>query len=116
MNTHGIEVVRTELAQWKMLLLYKWLLVKPGYELTQTDYNHEGDHLVQQRETYIIGFYLWYALEFIFKFLATWNWNRAYRSVSFEQEAYGFENCDNWLQLRQRCHWRHYIFTLNVEH
>lgn len=113
MNTHGIEVVRTPLAQWKMLLLYKWLLVKPGYELTQTDYNHEGIHLVQMRETLFVGFFLLYGLEFIFKLLATWSWQRAYRSVSFEQEAYAFEDMlpEN-LRFREQWYWTKFVFTL----
>ena len=36
-----------------------------------------------------------------------------WRSVTLEEGWYSFENCDNWLQLRQRYHWRHYIFTLH---
>jgi hypothetical protein len=50
--------------------------------------NHERIHLRQQIELLIIGFYLIYIIEFLVLFLRYRNWNKAYRSISFEQEAY----------------------------
>ena len=112
MSTFGIKVVRTWLARWYMMLVGKWLLVKPGYELTQKDYNHEGTHLTQERELAYVGFYLWYGVEFIIKLLCCFSWQRAYRSVGFEREAYGHEHDDNYLLSRPSYGWLRYVLTL----
>jgi len=59
---------------------------------------------------------LWYAVEFLVKLLCCcFNWNRAYKSVSFEQEAYKFETQDDWLENREPYYWLHYLFTLKVK-
>lgn len=59
-----------------------------------------------------IGFYLWYSIEFLIKLLITFNWKRAYYSISFEQEAY--ENERNLEYLNQRKHgvWLKKVFKL----
>lgn len=105
MMTHGIKVVRTSLAQWKMMLIGKWLLVKPGYAVSQDVYNHEGIHLAQERELAYVGFYLWYIVEFIVRFLMTWNCQRAYRSILFECEAYMYEHDMLYIGSRRRYAW-----------
>ena len=112
MTTHGITVIRTPLARWKMLLLWRWLLVRPGYGLSQQVYTHEGIHLCQMREMTAAGFYLWYAVEYAVKLVAAMSWERAYRSVSFEQEAYGNEGDVTWCDARPRRYWKQYVFRL----
>ena len=109
MNTYDIKVVRTRLAQRKMMLIGRWLLVKPSYKLTQQDFTHEGIHLAQQRELAYIGFYLWYTVEFIIKLMLTWKWQMAYLSVSFEQEAYENENNNEYISQRFSYQWFKYL-------
>jgi hypothetical protein len=53
--------------------------------------NHERIHLKQQLELLVIGFYLWYIIEFLVLYVKYKNWNKAYRTISFEQEAYSNE-------------------------
>ena len=53
--------------------------------------NHERIHLRQQLELLIVIFYIWYVVEFLIRLLYCGNWERAYRSVSFEREAYTYE-------------------------
>lgn len=53
--------------------------------------NHEFIHLEQQKELFVIPFYLIYVLEFCFHFLSIWNWDQAYRSISFEREAFAHQ-------------------------
>ena len=112
MRTHGIKVVRTRLAQHKMMLVGRWLFVKPGYTLTQQDYTHEAIHLAQQRELAYVGFYLWYAVEFLVKLRLARNWQRAYRSVSFEREAYAFEGWEHWLEIREGYYWMRFLWKI----
>ena len=53
--------------------------------------NHERIHLKQQIELLLLFFYLWYALEYIFRIIQYKNRYLAYRNISFEREAYANE-------------------------
>lgn len=66
--------------------------------------NHERIHLRQQAELLILLFFLWYGLEFLCRFLKHWNWQKAYRNISFEREAYANEA--NFSYLKHRGFWR----------
>ena len=62
--------------------------------------NHERIHLRQQLELLIIPFYIIYSLEFLIKYLKLKNWRLAYRSISFEREAYSNEQNLKFLKKR----------------
>jgi len=66
--------------------------------------NHEKIHLKQQLELLILPFYLWYILEFVFRFIQYRNWQTAYKNISFEKEAYLNEG--NLHYLNERRFWR----------
>lgn len=55
--------------------------------------NHEKIHLRQQLELLVIPFYVFYMIEFLFRLIQYKNWQKAYRNISFEREAY-FNECD----------------------
>jgi len=65
--------------------------------------NHERIHLKQQIELLWIFFFIWYAIEFLWHLVRLRNWNKAYRSISFEKEAY--QNEDNLYYLEDRKFW-----------
>ena len=65
--------------------------------------NHEKIHLRQQIELLVIPFYLFYVLEFLIRLVQYKNWNKAYRNISFEREAY--QNEFNLNYLTQRPFW-----------
>lgn len=73
--------------------------------------NHESIHWRQQLETLILFFYPLYLIEFILKFLYYWNFNKTYRNLSSEREAYHFDDDMSYLEARRRYHWLKYIFT-----
>lgn len=50
--------------------------------------NHERIHLRQQIELLLIGFYLWYFIEFLIRLAQKKNFTNAYYAISFEREAY----------------------------
>lgn len=98
-----------------MLLVFKYLVPKGYTAITiypfimlkhksQKDdmilINHEKIHLRQQLELLVIGFYLWYFIEFLLRFIKFKNWYRAYLNISFEREAYKNENDLNYLKSR----------------
>ncbi len=62
--------------------------------------NHESIHIEQQKELLIIGFYLWYVIEWIIRLFMKGN---AYQNISFEREAR--LNQDNSEYLSQRKHY-----------
>ena len=71
--------------------------------MSAVERNHEYIHTLQQREMLYVGFYVWYVVEFIWRYLACRNWMKAYRNISFEREAYQKQH-----DLTYRYHRRHY--------
>ena len=65
---------------------------------------HEKIHIRQQLELLVLFFYVWYCVEFIVKYAYYRNWNRAYRNISLEREAYANEK--DLYYLKQRSFWR----------
>lgn len=63
--------------------------------------NHERIHLQQQLELLILPFYLWYFIEFFFRYLKYKNFDLAYRNISFEREAYAQEKNVEYLKSRK---------------
>lgn len=80
-------------------------------EITKKEYNHERIHSYQILEMFIVGFYLWYALEYLLIRLFHRKQTDAYHDVSFEEEAYN--NDENLGYLTERrlfsYRWRKYI-------
>lgn len=73
-----------------------------GKELKQDKVllNHERIHLRQQLELLIIPFFIWYGIEFLVRYFKCRNWNTAYRTISFEKEAY--ENEKDLIYLNKK--------------
>lgn len=63
--------------------------------------NHEKIHGRQQLELFIIGFYIWYLLEYFIKQLYYLDHDKAYRNISFEREAYDQDQNLNYLKYRK---------------
>ena len=62
--------------------------------------NHEKIHIRQQIELLILPFFIWYVVEFILNLMVYKNTRLAYRNISFEREAYFFENDLKYLKKR----------------
>lgn len=62
--------------------------------------NHEKIHLKQQLELLVIPFYIFYVVEFLFRLIQYKNWQKAYRNISFEREAYTNEASLDYLSRR----------------
>ena len=73
-----------------------WPFIFCRSEMTEVDLNHENIHGRQQLELLLIGFYLIYLVEWIFK---------GYRRISFEVEAYDNENNLDYLKTRKKYAW-----------
>lgn len=97
--------------------LFGLILARKEYgAVSQRTITHESIHTAQMRELGYIGFYIIYLLEWLWHVLAAmaadgilskW-WLKAYKNISFEQEAYLFEDDDLWyLDVREHfAQWR----------
>ncbi len=63
--------------------------------------NHEKIHLKQQLELLLLPFFIWYAIEFLFRYIQFKNAHMAYKNISFEKEAYINESNLNYLNDRK---------------
>lgn len=79
-----------------------------GFYLTRDDswvdarvINHERIHDAQQRELLYVPFYILYVIEWLFRLAQYRNFKRAYRSVSFEREAYANDRDFKYLSRRR---------------
>lgn len=73
--------------------------------------NHEKIHLRQQAELLVVFFYLWYGIEFLLRWIQYKNRNVGYKNISFEREAYLYENEMEYLEHR-----KHYGFLKFINH
>lgn len=71
--------------------------------------NHEKIHLRQQLEMLLLPFYIWYGVEYLIRWIATGHRFLAYRTISFEREAYNHEYEYNYLKKRKPYSWFKYI-------
>ena len=102
------------------ITLFGYCIVREEYKETQPSkltINHESIHAAQAGD-FGIGFagyfifYLLYLLEWLFKIPASLFGYGAYRSISFEQEAFNNEHDLDYLETRKPFTWLKYIFKL----
>lgn len=66
--------------------------------------NHERIHLRQQTELLIVGFFVWYFLDYLMGLIKYGDHHSAYRNIIFEREAYSNEKDLDY--LKKRPFWR----------
>lgn len=93
---------------FKYVVVLIWLLCHR--DPNAVDYQHENIHLQQELELLFVGFYLWYAIEWIIRvFQYKFDMHMAYHNVSFEVEAYTWEKFENYLRVRNHYKWMEYL-------
>ncbi|WP_419870221.1 hypothetical protein [Chryseobacterium sp. CT-SW4] len=71
--------------------------------------NHEKIHLRQQLELLVVFFYIAYLAEYYYWLFRLKDHYKAYRSISFEREAYTKENDLRYLKKRKMwSFWKYY--------
>ena len=87
---------------YRAIALWPFIFVKHSdLKLDPILLNHERIHLKQQLECLIIPFYLIYLVEYVYYRFKRYGHHKAYRSISFEQEAYKNESNLNYLVKRK---------------
>lgn len=102
MKLNGIKIIVGWLPVSGIALFPFILFKKKDFSISPTLMNHERIHLQQQLELLILPFYVWYIIEYIYFRFAGKKHQEAYRSISFEKEAYQNENDMNYLNIRKR--------------
>lgn len=72
--------------------------------------SHEKIHFAQQREMLFLPFFVWYGVEYIVRLIINKNHMKAYKSISFEKEAYTFQKISNYAECRTPFSWLQYVF------
>ena len=91
--------------------------------LTKRTLNHESIHTEQMKEMLFIFFYIWYLIEWLIKIPCSWFYKQpnsqqkitkvAYRSISFEQEAFYNQYDYEYLEgKRKRYNWLKRVFKM----
>ena len=86
--------------------LFGVFFVHPNVHVNERLINHERIHTAQLLEMGIIGFYLWYVIEWMVRLMRRGN---AYRQISMEREAYENQRDLDYLAKRRHYAWRHYL-------
>lgn len=74
--------------------------------LSRKTKRHETIHFQQFLETLVIGFIVLYYAEFLVRWIIYgFDGKRAYRMISFEQEAYDYDDDPEYLSKRRRYAW-----------
>lgn len=97
---------------YKAMTLWPFIFVRKGMVMTDADLNHEQIHGKQQKELILVLFYLWYVVEYVIKLIVTGSHKKAYRGISFEQEAYRFEGDLDYKRRRMRYYWMRFVLTV----
>lgn len=87
---------------YKCVNLFGVLFVREGCTMTATDYNHEAIHTAQMKELLYVPFYLLYVLEWLWHLICLRDTKEAYRTISFEREAYAHEDDAGYLKTRKK--------------
>ena len=101
------------MALFPFIVLRERLKNPEGYEIesTKRTINHETIHFQQALELFVIPFYIFYIIEYGIKILIyRGNMTKAYKSISFEREAFTNDDNLNYLPTRKRYNWIKLIF------
>ncbi len=86
------------------------ILREASYKQDEVLLHHERIHLKQQQELLLLGFYIWYFLEWLFRTLWYFDSYRAYQNISFEREAYANEENLSYIKTRKAYSFLQYLF------
>ena len=95
---------------YKALTMWPLLFVRKGARFGEVDERHEKIHGKQQKEMLLVLFPLWYALEYLVRLCIYRSHRKAYKTISLEQEAYGYQEDIYYLSRRRHYAWVRYIF------
>ncbi len=85
-----------------------WPFIISKEEMSEDVLRHETIHIAQQKELFVLLFYLLYGWDYLKGMIKYKNKQKAYFQIRFEQEAYEFMYNEDYLKNRPKYNWRHY--------
>nr|DAX04788.1 MAG TPA: hypothetical protein [Bacteriophage sp.] len=100
-----MKVIRNRLIPFKgfkCINLFGVLFVRSDSVMSDLDFNHEAIHTSQMKELLYFPFYLLYVSEWLYRLFKTrGNFKEAYRTITFECEAYSNQNNFEYIKIRK---------------
>lgn len=90
---------------YEAMAIWPFFFIRKGCQIDAKDMRHEYIHAEQQKEMLLIGFYVWYGVEWLIRLIIYRNKKEAYYNISLEQEAYGEQNNKDYLEERKHYSW-----------
>jgi len=78
-------------------------------EMSDVTIRHEIIHIEQQRELFVIFFYILYVWYWLRGKVSGMTNDEAYMNIPFEKEAYQKMHDENYLETRENHAWKNYI-------
>ena len=89
------------------ITLYPFIITKN--EMSKVTLNHERIHLVQQKELWLLGFYILYILYWLKRKMSGMTSREAYANIPFEKEAYMMQEDLIYTGYRKPFSWKNFI-------
>ena len=83
----------------RAITLFPFIIIKD--EGDEIIINHESIHIQQQKELLVVGFYIWYLLDYLYLLIRYRDGRSAYYGNIFEKEAYDNEGDPDYLSKRK---------------
>ena len=77
-------------------------------KMSEDTLRHETIHIAQQKELFVLFFYILYGWDYLRGYLKYGDKQKAYFQIRFEQEAYEHMYDEEYLKKRKRFAWRKY--------
>ena len=91
------------------ITLFPFIIINPEYD-NEITINHESIHIEQQRELWVILFYILYVFYWIKNKINRMNNFDAYMNIPFEKEAYEKQYDFNYISNERKKHdWKNYL-------
>ena len=105
-----MKIMVVSFLKYRGMAIFPLILVKTEKD-RKDEYliNHEKIHLRQQLELLILPFYLFYLLNYLYNLITSFDHEKAYRNIIFEQEAYDHEKDKNYLKSRKFLSFLNYL-------
>lgn len=96
---------------YKAMTIWPFIFVRNSVKEQFNDVSerHERIHGEQQKEMLLIGFYLWYILEYLVRLAQYKSHDSAYSNISFEREAKSASQYNDYLADRRHYAWTSYL-------
>lgn len=105
----GMKIIRNSILPFRSfdaINIIGLLFCRKDAKITTEVIRHEKIHTQQMIELFVVGFYLWYFIEWLIRLCMKGN---AYRKIGFEREAYDHMDEPDYLYRRRPYAWLTYF-------